>query len=110
MSGSDKWCTWVYQIHINLTLQRTTKSSSSRAAVSKPEDASSIPACDNEFFAALCSVRLIHMNLVFRIFEDGSEIKLKHSQSLFSQIVIDVNFLNRNSFARSNELRFNHRL
>ena len=50
------------------------------------------------------------MNLVFRIFEDGSEIKLKHSQSLFSQIVIDVNFLNRNSFAHSLEQRFNHRL
>ena len=34
-------------------------SSIGRAAVWKPEDASSNPARDNEFFVVLCSVRLI---------------------------------------------------
>ena len=40
-------------------------SSIGRVAVWEPEDASSNPARDNEFFVVLCSVRLI-WNLVFR--------------------------------------------
>ena len=49
-------------------------SSIGRAAVKKPEDASSNPARDNEFFVVLCTVRLI---LVFHISEDGSKMQFR---------------------------------
>ena len=52
-----------YFVHLNWIRPATSPSwldsSIGRAAVYKPDDASSNPARDNEFFVVVCSVRLI---------------------------------------------------
>ena len=66
-----------YFVHLNWIRLATNPSwldsSIGRAAVKKPEDASSNPARDNEIFVVPLQCQ-INMNLVFQISEDGSEI------------------------------------